>query len=52
MEYLKYIKDFDNLAEQNERIYGFKKLFQTDINDYIDYYYSDEMSSLLETQQS
>jgi hypothetical protein len=48
MKYLNYIKDFDDLAAQNEKIYEFKKLFNTNIDEFIDYYYSDEMSSLEE----
>jgi TFIIF-interacting CTD phosphatase-like protein len=45
MKYLKYIKDFDNLAEQNEKIYQFRKVFNSDIQDYIGFYYEDDMSS-------
>lgn len=43
MEYLKYIKDFDDLATENEKIYEFKRIYESDI-DFVDYYYSDEMS--------
>lgn len=38
MNYLEYIKDFDNLAAQNEKIYEFKKIFDSDINQFIKFY--------------
>lgn len=45
MKYLKYIKNFENLAEQNEKIYQFKRIFNSNIHEFIDFYYEDEMSS-------
>ena len=45
MKYMKYIKDFSNLAEQNERIYDFRKVFNSDLQDYINFYYNDDNSS-------
>lgn len=44
MKYLKYIKNFDNLAEQNEKIYDFRKIYNSNTYDFIDFYYSDEGS--------
>lgn len=38
MNYLEYIKDFDNLAQENERVYEFRRIFNSPIEDFIDYY--------------
>ena len=45
IQYLKHIKDFDNLAAENERIYGFRKMFNGDVPEFIDYYFSDNNTS-------
>lgn len=49
MNYLEYIKDFDDLAKENERIHELKKLYDSPIADFTDYYfYDDEFSSVNE----
>ena len=41
MNYIEYIKDFDNLMVENEKVYMFRQIFETNIEDYIEFYYSD-----------
>lgn len=50
MNYLEYIKDFDNLAKENERVYEFRKIYNSDIENFIDYYYSDDSQDLDESE--
>lgn len=45
MNYLEYIKDFDNLAAENERVYEFRKIYNSNIEQFIDYYYSNDSDS-------
>jgi hypothetical protein len=45
MKYLDYIKNFDDLAGENEKVYEFRKIFESNLDNFIDYYYSDNMSS-------
>lgn len=43
MNYLEYIKDFDNMAAANERIHAFRKVFNSNLSEFISFY--DECSS-------
>jgi hypothetical protein len=42
MNYLEYIKDFDNLAKVNESVYDFRKIFNSNLDQFISYYYSQQ----------
>lgn len=46
MNYLEYIKDFDNLAEANETVYEFRKIFNSDIDKFIEYYNDNNFSMI------
>ena len=45
MIYLDYIKDFDNLRAENEKIYELRMIYNSNIEDYVHWYYADEFSS-------
>lgn len=45
MQYLDYIKDFDNMMEENERVYELQKIMDSNLEEYINYYDCDIASS-------
>ena len=51
MNYLEYIKDFDDLATENEEIYGFKSMFNSNIDEYESYYKSKNNTSYSEIEE-
>lgn len=53
MQYLTYIKDFDNLAKENDQIFEFRKILSyipAKVKDFIYYYYSENNSSFDATE--
>ena len=46
INYLDYIKDFSDLRKENERIYEFRKMYNSNIEDCIEFYYSDQFTSI------
>jgi len=45
MQYLLYIKDFEDMAAENDRIYQLRKLYDSDFTDFIKFYYSQNNTS-------
>ena len=48
MVYLDYIKDKANLRLENEKIYELRMIYNSNIEEYVQWYYSDQFSSQLD----
>ena len=48
MVYLDYIKDKANLGLENEKIYELRMIYNSNIEEYVQWYYSDQFSSQLD----
>ena len=47
-----YIKNFDYMSDENERIYQFKQMYNVNTSNFIDFYYSENMSTLLDEENT
>lgn len=48
MHYLTYIKQFDSMAQENDKVFQFRAIYRIENSSFIDYYYSDNMSTLID----
>jgi len=51
INYLDYIKDFEDLRAENEKMYELRQIFNTKIDSYVEWYYSDNITSIDDEDQ-